>query len=112
MEGKKVLIIGAGIDSVQSALDQAAAGNKVYFLERPPGLGSLAADDASFSSKWEEARSNKNIHIITNGVLNKVRRENGGFQLEIKKTAPRVIEEKCNDCKECIKVCPISLWPF
>lgn len=109
MEGKKVLIIGAGIASVQSALDLAEAGNEVYFLERPPGFGLETADEASFSSKWEEAKSNENIQIITNWVLDKVRKENGNFQVKIKKIAPRIIEEKCNDCKECIKVCPISL---
>ncbi len=117
MEGKKVLIIGASAASVQSALDLAEAGNKVYFLERPPGLGGeeLVRDDSentkdAFLSKWEEAKRNENIQIISNAVLGEVQKVNGNFQVQIKKTAPRIIEEKCNDCKDCIKVCPISLW--
>ena len=109
MEKKKILIIGANIDSVRTALDLANAGNKVWFFDMPPGH-STDMDGAGFSSKWEEMKGHENIQIIVNGALDKVEKENGGFRVRIKKTALRVIEEKCNDCKECIKVCPVNLW--
>lgn len=47
---KKVLIIGAGTVSIKSALDLAATGNKVYFLERPPG-GNVAMDAAQAEAR-------------------------------------------------------------
>jgi len=118
VEEKKVLIIGSSISAVRSALDQANAGNKVYLLEKSPGTGgeglvsdnSLNLEDVFNLSQWEDAKKHKNIQIISNAVLEEVHKENGVFRVKIKKTAPRIIEEKCNDCKECIKVCPINLW--
>jgi NADPH-dependent glutamate synthase beta subunit-like oxidoreductase len=39
-----------------------------------------------------------------------MQKHNGSINVKIRKAAPRVIEEKCDSCGECIKVCPIHLW--
>ena len=117
MEAKKVLIIGGSIAGIQSALDQAEAGKMVYLVEKSPGLAGerlLPMDSPDnkntfFLSQWEAAKEHKNIRIIGNAVLEDIKKGSGGFRVKVKKTAPRVIEDKCNDCKECIKVCPIHL---
>lgn len=117
MEGKKVLVIGGSLSGIQSALDMAEEGKIVYLVESAPGLSGEKLFPVDFfnqkspfvSSKWEQARKHPNIHIISNGVIEDARKENGSFNIKIKKAALRVLEDKCNDCKECIKVCPVNL---
>jgi len=116
--GKKILILGGSIRAVQSALDMADAGNEVCLVEGLPeidGLGLNLANgpedtETSARSAWQAANNHKNIRIVRNAFIEKVKKENGRLHVQIKKTAARVIEEKCNDCKACIKVCPIHLW--
>ncbi|MBU4035725.1 MAG: FAD-dependent oxidoreductase [Proteobacteria bacterium] len=117
MEGKKVLVIGGSLSGIQSALDMAEDGKIVYLVESAPGLSGEKLFPVDFfkqttpfvSSKWEQAKKHPNIHIISNGVIDDARKENGSFKIKIKKAALRVLEDKCNDCKECIKVCPVNL---
>ncbi|MEW6615878.1 MAG: FAD-dependent oxidoreductase [Thermodesulfobacteriota bacterium] len=114
---KTVLIIGGGPAGIQSALEQAESGNTVYLVENTAGIGGerLLYDEDSktvdfVSPDLEKVKNNKNIRIITNADIEKVEDDNGKFGIRIKKRAIRVIEEKCNDCKACIKVCPVNLW--
>ena len=116
MEGKKVLVIGGSIAGIQSALDLAEAGNMVYLVESASGITgerllpvNSSNQGVSFvSSRCEEAKRHPNIRIIPNGVIEDVVK-NGSFQVKIRKSALRIIEGKCNDCKDCIKVCPVNL---
>lgn len=114
---KAVLIIGGGLAGIQSALEQAESGNTVYLVENSPGIGGerLLYDEDSktvdfVSPDLEKVKKNKNIRIITNSDIEKVEKSNGKFDVKIKKRAIRVIEERCDDCKACIKVCPVNLW--
>jgi NADPH-dependent glutamate synthase beta subunit-like oxidoreductase/NAD-dependent dihydropyrimidine dehydrogenase PreA subunit len=61
-------------------------------------------------SLWQEVNRHENIHIFRNAVIEGVEKDAAGYRVKIRKPALRVIEEKCNDCKACIKVCPVSLW--
>lgn len=115
MAEKKVLVIGGDIAGIQSALDLADKGNQVYLVDRSPGIGgerlmSSSGSSAAFvSSKWQEAKHHKNIQIISNAVFDDIQKENGSIRVKIRKAPLRVIEEKCDGCGECIKVCPIHL---
>ncbi len=118
MSTKQVLMIGGDNASIRSALDMAKDGTRVFLvdvLSRTVGDGFtsavLSGDKKDFDlSLWEEVKKENNIEILSNAAIEDVQKDNGSFKVKIKKTAPRVIEEKCNDCKECIKVCPVSLW--
>jgi NADPH-dependent glutamate synthase beta subunit-like oxidoreductase/NAD-dependent dihydropyrimidine dehydrogenase PreA subunit len=111
-------MIGGSTASIRSALDMAKDGNHVYLVETLPGIGrhgltsaGPSCDNDDFDlSLWEELKKQKNIEVLSNTILEDVQKEGGGFRVRIRKGAPRVIEEKCNDCKACIKVCPVSLW--
>ena len=39
MEEKRVLVVGAGLEGVQAALEEADAGNQVTLVEKFPSLG-------------------------------------------------------------------------
>lgn len=119
MGAKKVLMIGGSTASMRSALELAKGGDTVYLVETPPGIGRGGVPFSSYPSSqgsdfdpslWQEVTKQENIFILRNGVVEQIEKDVGGYRVKIKKPALRVIEEKCNDCKECIKVCPVSLW--
>ncbi len=105
MEAKKVLMIGGSAAALRSALERARGGDTVTLVDLPPRPGGEAAD----RSLWQEVRAQKNIEVLGNAVVESVEKGGGSFRVRIRRAAPRIIEEKCNDCRECIRVCPVSL---
>jgi heterodisulfide reductase subunit A len=118
VSGKAVLIVGGSVAGAKLALEQARAGNKVYLVERYPSLAcertadsnSPATDQPSASPLWEELRNNDNIQIITGAEIERVAESDGKFRVNIKQRPTRIIDERCDDCKACIAVCPVNLW--
>ena len=118
MDAKVTLVVGGSVSGLQTAIKQAEAGNKVYLLESCPGLESekiISGDSFDPEHPFthidlEKLKGHPNIEIITNADIEKVQAKDGKFRVRIKKRARRVIEEKCNDCKDCIRVCPINMW--
>ncbi len=117
MGTKKVLIIGGSTATIRSALEKANNGSSVYLVESLPGFGRdrLSSADSNDNidgfdvSLWEEVTKHENITVVSNAVIDTIKKENGSYKVKINKTALRVLEDKCNDCGECIKVCPISM---
>jgi heterodisulfide reductase subunit A len=60
----------------------------------------------------EKVRSHPNITILTNSDIQSLRKgkDNGRISVEILARTKRVDNEKCNDCKACIKVCPVNMY--
>ena len=118
MEDKKVLIVGGGIDGVSVALEEAAAGAKVTIIEKFPTLGAeriprdrlIKPEDAFINPDLNKVRNDNNVSILTYSDLKKVNRDNGKVQAKILKHSLRVDNSKCNDCKACIKVCPVNMF--
>ena len=78
-----VLVVGAGIGGMQAALDAAAAGLKVYLVERGPAIGGRMAQlDKTFptndcamcilSPRLVEVGRHPNIEIITGAEVERV----------------------------------------
>ncbi len=115
-----VLVVGAGIAGMQSALDMAAAGYKVYLLDKNVSIGGIMAQlDKTFptndcstcmiSPKLIEVASDPNIEIISRAELLELTGEPGDFTAKVRK-APRFIDEdKCSGCGECVKACPVEV---
>ena len=118
MSGKTVLIVGGSIAGMRQALEQAKAGNKVYLVEQSASLaceriiadGNFDGDGLFASSLFEELRANENIKIVKGADVEKVTDGDGKFRVKIKRRASRIIDERCDDCKACIAVCPVNLW--
>jgi NADPH-dependent glutamate synthase beta subunit-like oxidoreductase/NAD-dependent dihydropyrimidine dehydrogenase PreA subunit len=118
MDAKVTLIIGGGLSGMQSALKQAEAGNKVYLLESAPGvIGEKITSGNSFDPEQpftrldlKKLKNHPNIQVITNADIERIKEKDGRYRVRIKRRAPRIIEEKCNDCKDCIRVCPVNMW--
>ena len=102
-----VLVIGGGISGIQSALDLADAGFKVYIVERGPSIGGTMPQlDKTFPTndcamcilgpKLVSTGRHKNIEIITNAEVSEFSGDVGNFQVTIKKHPRFVGLEKCN----------------
>jgi len=115
-----VLVVGGGIGGIQTSLDLAESGFKVYLLEKNLSIGGTMAQlDKTFptndcsmcimSPKLVDAGRNRNIEILTNARVEKVEGGPGDFNVLIHKKARYVSIEACKACGDCAKVCPIKI---
>jgi len=118
VQDKKVLIVGGGLDGVSAALERAEAGAQVTIIEKFPTLGAeripkdrlIQPDDAFLNPDLNKVRNHDSIQIMTYSELKKINRDNGKVSAHILKRSLRVDNSKCNDCKACIKVCPVNMF--
>jgi len=115
-----VLVVGGGIGGIQTSLDLAESGFKVYLLEKNPSIGGTMAQlDKTFptndcsmcimSPKLVDAGRHRNIEILTNASVEAVEGEPGRFTVRIHKRARYVGIEACKACGDCAKVCPVKI---
>lgn len=117
-----VLVIGGGIAGIQSALDLAEGGFKVYLVESTPAIGgNMARLDKTFptndcsmcilSPKLVEAARHRNIELLTLAEIRGVTGAAGNFQVEVKQKARYVDVSKCTGCGICLTQCPTRNLP-
>ena len=117
MKEKNVLIVGGGPESVQAALEQAEKGMQATIIEKFPTLGAeripkdrlIKPNDAFVNLDLDKARKHSNITILTFSDIKNISRKNGKIKTKILKKSVLVDNSKCNDCKACIKVCPVNM---
>ncbi len=113
-----VLVVGGGISGIQASLDLAAAGFKVYLVEKSPTIGGhMAQLDKTFptndcsmcieSPKFVECSRHPNIEILTYTEVDRVDGEAGDFSVTLVKKPRYVIESKCTGCTTCVEYCPV-----
>ncbi|MFZ5856118.1 MAG: 4Fe-4S binding protein [Chloroflexota bacterium] len=111
------LVVGGGIAGIQSALEIADAGYRVYLVEREPSIGGhMAQFDKTFPTldcsaciltpRMVQAGSHPNITLLTYSEVEKVDGFVGNFVVTIRKKARKVNEELCTGCGICQEKCP------
>jgi len=115
-----VLVIGGGIAGIQSSLDLADAGFKVYIVDRGLSIGGTMTQlDKTFPTndcamcilapKLVYTGRHENIRIITNAEVTGIAGEVGDFHVTVTKH-PRFVDlEKCNGCGDCVEHCPVKM---
>ncbi|MEE9118232.1 MAG: FAD-dependent oxidoreductase, partial [Calditrichia bacterium] len=114
------LVLGGGIGGMQTALDLAESGIKVYLVEKKPCIGGIMSQlDKTFPTndcsmcimapKLVEIGRHKDITIITLADIEQVDGEAGNFKVTLKQNARYIDEEKCTGCSECEEKCPIII---
>ena len=117
-----VLVVGGGIGGMQSALDLAESGFKVYLLDSSPAIGgTMAALDKTFPTndcamcvmapKLVECGRHLNIEIITWADVESIQGEPGNFTVKIAKHPRYVNMDKCTGCGLCAANCPVRNQP-
>jgi len=115
-----VLVVGGGIGGMQSALDLADSGYKVYLLEETPSIGGVMAQlDKTFptndcsmcimSPKMVDVGRHPNIELITYSELESIKGKEGNYKIKVKRKARSIDETKCTGCGICIENCPVKL---
>ncbi len=94
-----VMVCGGGIAGIQSALDLANSGFKVYLVEKSPTIGGKMAQlDKTFptgdcatciiSPKLVECTRNLNIEILTQSEIEEMTGEPGDFHVKLQPQGP------------------------
>lgn len=115
-----VLIIGGGIAGMQSSLDLADSGFKVYLMDNSSTIGGAMSQlDKTFPTndcamcimapKLVETGRHHNIELITNAELTKLEGGPGNFKVTLTKHARKVDESKCTGCGICTQRCPVEV---
>jgi len=115
-----VLVVGGGIGGIQTSLDLAESGFKVYLVEEKPAIGGVMSQlDKTFptndcsmcilSPKLVDVGRHPNIELLTYSELEEVSGKAGNFKIKVKKNASFVDGEKCTGCGECVDTCPVEL---
>ena len=106
------MVVGGGICGMQSALDLANSGFKVYLVEETSSIGGRMAQlDKTFptndcsmcmiSPKLIEVDKHRNIEIITNAQVQSVEGKESNFRVKVLRK-PRYIDmDKCTGCGLC-----------
>jgi heterodisulfide reductase subunit A len=115
-----VAIIGAGIAGIQSALDLADGGFRVYLIDSKTTIGGRMVQlDKTFptldcamcivSPKLVEASRHPNIDLMLYSQVTSVSGSEGNFKLKLLKKARYVEEDKCTGCGMCVEKCPVKV---
>jgi heterodisulfide reductase subunit A len=115
----KAMVIGGGIAGINSALDLAEIGFKVYLVEKTESIGGhMAQLDKTFPTldcsiciegpKMVDVGRHPNIEIISYADIVGVSGYVGNFKIKVKKNPRYIIQEDCTGCGECKDVCPIE----
>ena len=115
-----VLVVGGGIAGMQSALDLADQGFKVYLVEQKSAVGGKMAQlDKTFptndcamctiSPKLVEVGRHLNIELLDCAEVVGLTGEPGNFTLSVRQHPRFVDRKKCTGCGDYAAACPITL---
>ncbi len=114
-----VLVIGGGIAGMQSSIDLADSGYKVYLAESTTSIGGVMSQlDKTFPTndcaicilapKLVETGRHENIDILINSTVKKVSGKPGNFNVNLVQKSLYIDQEKCTGCGLCAQKCPIE----
>ena len=117
---KSVLVVGGGIAGIQSSLDLANAGFRVYLVEKSPSIGGRMAQlDKTFPTldcsaciltpRMVDVAKHRNITLVTNAEITDVKGFVGSYEVSILKKPSYVDAKKCVGCELCTRVCPVKV---
>ncbi len=116
---QSVLVIGAGITGLRSALDLASMGVQVYLIERLPYLGGHSAQvggtyptgtrgDAIVRDLVGQLLRKPNVTVFTNATVESQSGYVGNFEIRVH-IAPRVVVGPSAHFNDAIAACPVSV---
>jgi heterodisulfide reductase subunit A len=115
-----VLVVGAGVAGISTALTLAKKDRKVYLVEKLPCIGGKAAIYEKIFPRLEcascvldplldEVLHNEHIELMTYSEIQEVLGYYGNFIVKIKKKNRFVDSTTCIGCGACFEVCPVKV---
>ncbi|MBI4704788.1 MAG: FAD-dependent oxidoreductase, partial [Deltaproteobacteria bacterium] len=115
-----VLVLGAGIAGLQTAIDAASLGLRVHLVERAPSIGGRMAQlDKTFPTndcslcilapKMIECAGHPLVTLHTSAALVRLEGAPGRFRAVVRRRSRYVRLDKCTGCGECTARCPVEL---
>ncbi len=126
----KVLVVGAGISGIRSALDLAESGYKVVLAEKTPHIGGIlskldyqfpndrcgmckmlptANRDSASQYCLRKGLFHDNIEMLLSSELISLEGEAGSFKAAFRHKPSLIQADLCIGCGECVKVCPVDV---
>jgi len=117
---KDTLVIGGGVAGIQTSLEIADSGNKVFLVEKTGTIGGLMAKfDKTFPTldcaaciltpKMVDVGQHPNIDIMTCSEIKEVLKVKEGYKVKVLKKARRVNLSTCTACGLCAEKCPTKV---
>lgn len=114
---KRVLVIGAGVAGMQSALDCADGGLETVIVEKSPSVGGMMSRlDKTFPTidcsicilgpKMVDVAQHDKITLHAYSEVEEVKGYVGNYTVKIRKKATYVDWKKCTGCGLCMEKCP------
>jgi len=114
-----VLVVGGGIAGIQSSIDLADSGYKIYLSESSTSIGGVMSQlDKTFPTndcaicilapKLVQTGRHENIDILINSTIEKIEGEPGNFKVGLTQKTLYLDQTKCTGCGLCAQKCPIE----
>ncbi|MCD4704287.1 MAG: FAD-dependent oxidoreductase [Methanosarcinaceae archaeon] len=115
-----IAVAGGGVAGIQSAIDLANNGLKVYLIESSTSIGgkmsqldktfpTLDCSMCTLSPKLAEVSRHPNIELLTYSEITGIEGEAGDFTVTVKKKPTFVDPDKCTACELCVSKCPVKV---
>lgn len=116
---RPLLVVGAGIAGVTTALEAAEAGQEVVLVEREPSIGGRVLRNHKYFPKLcppacgmeiNGRRLTKNalVRVLTRAELTAAERSGAGWRVTVRRRAEHVTSA-CTACGDCSKACPATV---
>ena len=113
---KPLLVVGAGIAGVTTAVETAEAGQEVVLLERDPSVGGRVLNNHQYFPKMcppscgmeintRRLERSPRIRVLTQAQLESATRNGGSWHVTVRQR-PEYVTAACTACGDCSKVCP------
>jgi len=114
-----VLVVGAGIAGITTALEAAEAGQPVVLVEREPVIGGRALRMHNYFPKLcppacgmeinsRRLEKNPRIRVLTQAQVTGAKQVGASWSVTIQRAAEHV-NARCTACGDCAKVCPAKV---
>jgi len=113
-----IMVVGAGIAGITTALEAAETGYSVILVEKNPNIGGrvvqlneyfpkLCPPTCGMEINIRRLKDNHNINLITLANVQEIIGKNGDYKVKIKEM-PRYVNNRCTACNDCVEVCPVE----